>query len=390
MRPADIPVRSLVFSALLFFGGAFTFWLLRPWGIQSGDYEEYIEVKRYGWHQPIYHLREPGSVLLWQSMAWGARRIVDGDSSLRELEPDERRRGFSLMGAFSGGLFLVFLAAFLREAPPASAARGGLAAAVVLVSAITMTFIGHFEFYAPLYAGLMLFYWLLARYFQEPTPRKFAALVAGLVVAVTMHRAAVFQMPALALIWLRPGRPLRLSRPSQDQIVALLLGLIVVCSLHFGPVLWAMTPKSTILVYEDYNWLPELITPLTQGWADYVAENSKLGSYHLFTFGSRAHWEHFLFFVGIASPLGLPVVVALRKRVRGGLALILLGASICGWAWAFVWHPHLGFGDWDLFVNPGLPTNLLAAWLILKGSPAEGSGGARGPRDSIQPQRERP
>lgn len=374
MRPFDIPVRSLLFSLLLFLGGALTFWLLRPWGVQSGDHEEYVEVERYGWHQPIYHLREPGSVLLWQSTAWGARRLIDGDSSIRTLDPEERRRGFSLMGAFSGGLFLVFLAAFLREGPPVSAARGGLAAAVVMVSAITMTFIGHFEFYAPLYAGLMFFYWQLARYFREPNHKRFVAVVVGLVVAVTMHRAAVFQMPALALLWLRPGRPLRLERPTQPQVTALLIAVIVMCVLHFGPVLWAMTPRASILIYEDYNWLPELITPLTQGWADYVAENSKLGSYHLFTFGSRAHWEHFLFFVGIASPLGVPAVLLLRRGIGRGLSAVLLGAALCGWAWALVWHPHLGFGDWDLFINPGLPTNLLAAWLILKAGDPESSG----------------
>ncbi len=356
----------LVFSVLLFFGGSATFWLLRSFAIQSGDYKEYVEEKRYGWRQPIYHLREPGSVFLWQALSWGSRRIVEGETGFRELSAEERTRGFDLLGALSGGLFLVFLAGFLREAIPGSMVRGAIGAAAVLTSAITFTFIGHIEFYAPLYAGLMLYYWLVVRYLREPSHRRFIGLLFGLVVAVTMHRAAVFQVPGLAVLWLRPGRPVRWSRPTQDQTVALLVAFIAICVLHFGPVLWSMLSEGSILVYEDYNWLPELITPLTQGWADYVQENSKLGSYHLFTFGSRAHWEHFLFFLGVASPLGLPLVLGLRRKIDAGIGLFLLCSALCGWLWAFVWHPHLGFGDWDLFANPGLPTNLLAAWLVIQ------------------------
>lgn len=373
MSPSDRRIPSWLAALALFVVGAAAFWLLRPLAVQSGDYREYSEQKRYGWDLPIYHIREPGSVLLWQACAWGSRRLVSGGGEIGAmLDEAERRRGFDLLGAFSGGAFVVFLGAFIRDARPRSRVRAAAAAAVVLTSAITWTFVGHIEFYAPFYAGLMFFYWRVARYFREPSDRAFFWMILGAWVAVGMHRVALFHLPALALMWLKPGRPLAIARPTRHQATVMLSLLIAACVAHFVPIFSAAALGARIAVFEDYNWLPELITPLTQGWADYVQAHSKLGSYHLFTFGSLAHAQHFLFFVAIASPLGLPVAILYRKAIRDAGARFLLAASILGWIWALVWHPHLGYGDWDLFANPGLPTNLLAAWLLLGGAGGTG------------------
>lgn len=364
------PASAAVFYALVLLLGTLAFWALRDLGVQSGDYLEYSEEKRYGFDQAIYHVREPGAVLLWQACAWGSRWMATGEwFAPALLSTEERQRGFNLLGALSGGVFLALLAAFVNDASAGASGRAVLAASAVLVSAITWTFVGHVEFYAPLYAGLMLYYWRAGRFFRDPSNRNFAWLIVGAGVAVIMHRSAVFQLPALALAWLAAAHPLRAVRPAREQTLILLVAVIVLCLLHFVPIFAVMAFDAPILVFEDYNWLPELITPLTRGWADYVAEHSKLGSYHLFTFGSRAHWEHFFFFLAVASPLGFPLVLLNRRRIRDRWTAFLLASALCGWLWAFIWHPHLGYGDWDLFVNPGLPTNLLAATLVLAGPP---------------------
>jgi hypothetical protein len=355
-----------VFYVLIFAAGALGFWSLRDHAIQSGDYEEYSEEKRYSRDTPIYHIREPGAVLLWQAFAWGSRGWLQGHGALwGMLTPEDRTRGFDLLGAFCGGWFLVFLAAFIRGAEAASAGRKALAAVIVIASAITWTFIGHIEFYAPLYAALMFFYWRASRFFLAPGERTFFWMILAACIAVTMHRVALFHMPAVALVWLRSVRPLRWQRPTTPELKVVLGFIIAVCLLHAAAVL-AGTMSSRVLVFEDYNWLPELITPMTQGWADYVRENSRLGSTHKFLFGSFAHASHFFFFVMVASPLGVPTLVLLRRQIRGDWPRFLLVAAATAWVWAIFWHPHLSYGDWNLFVNPGLPTNLLAATLVLK------------------------
>lgn len=372
MRASRSTAAAAALYAVLFIAGAGGFWALRGHGIQSGDYLEYSEDKRYGFDRPIYHLREPGAVFLWQACAWGSRWIATGDwFGPALLSAPERQRGFDLLGALSGGVFLALLAAFVADASPRLGARTPLAAVAVLASALTWTFAGHIEFYAPLYAGLLFYYWRAGRYFRHPSNRNFAWMIASAGVAVTMHRAALFQLPALALVWLDPKRPFRPSSPTREQALTLLAAIILLCLLHFIPIFSYVAFDAPILVFEDYNWLPELITPLTQGWADYVAAHSRLGSYHLFTFGSRAHWEHFLFFVAVASPLGLPLVILYRRSIRDRWTRFLLLSAAAGWLWAFVWHPHLGYGDWDLFANPGLPTNLLAATLLLRAPSAD-------------------
>jgi hypothetical protein len=359
---------------LIFAAGALGSWSLRGFAVQSGDHAEYSQEKRYSRDVPIYHIREPGAVLLWQAFAWGSRGVMHGrDSMWGMLTPEDRARGFDLLGAFCGGLFLVFLAAYIRGAPSASGGRKALAAAVVLFSAITWTFVGHIEFYAPLYAGLMFFYWRASRHFLAPSERTFFWMILAAWAAVAMHRVALFHLPALALVWAGSARPLRWIRPTQTQVVVVLGFVIVACVTHVIPVFVAAAFNAPILVFEDYNWLPELITPMTQGWAEYVRENSRLGSSHKFLFGSYAHASHFFFFVMVASPLGVPVAILLRRQIRGRWPGFLLAAAAAGWLWAIFWHPHLSYGDWDLFVNPGLPTNLLAASLIL-GETAEKRG----------------
>lgn len=354
---------------LIYLAAASFAWGLRDSGIQSGDYVEYSETVRYGMKKPFFHIREPGAVALWQAFAWGTRAVrADEDTPPIGLTPEERIIGFGLLGAFSAGWFAVFAAAFLLEFSIGPNPRTFLAVAVLAVSSITWTFVGHIEFYAPYYAALMGFYWTVARYARRRSPANLILLLAGAWLALFMHRAALFHLPGLLIFWLRPASKFRLRKPSEEERLPLLLFVIFVCFSHTIPIASAMF-GAPLLVFEDYNWLPELLTPFTQGWADYVVENSKLGSSHLFTFGSLDHAKHFFFFVLISAPLGAPIALASFRRVGDSgrpdrRAFALAAASV--WVWALFWHPHLGYGDWDLFSQGGLPTNLLAVACLLE------------------------
>jgi|GEM_PF-2143481 len=385
---------------LIFAAGAVGCWLLRPWAIQGGDWLLYVDEVLFAHRRPIFSLREPGSTWLWQGMAWTVHVVDEGffrDDPLSERsityrnlfkQPKFKKRdfprrgpvrfltqgqiavGFDLLGALSGGAYLALLAAFLRDLGPASMARRSLAAVVVLTSAVTWNFVGHIEYYAPLHPALLFFYWRALVYLRGPTPRAFAWLIAAAWITVFIHRVAVFHLPALAVIFLAPAGRWGPRRPTRGESLVMLTALITTCALHAAAVLMASAiGRGPFLVIADYNWLPELITPFSEEWRQYVIDHSRIGSIPIYTFGSASHWNHFFFFIAVSSPLGLPIVVARARRLRRPEEIFLAAAAASAWLWAFFWHPHLGLLDWDLFSNPGIPTNLLAAALLVRDRP---------------------
>lgn len=379
----------------LFMSADLVTWVSKGVCVPGGDDREYLNDKIYGNPVVIYHVREPGAVSVWQATAWamhawsgpwahreGIRRLqtlltripgaLEADASWfsRErsegtLDPPARMLAFALVGSLSAGLFAVFAAAFMGQLGPIRAPRG-LAAAVALASGATvLVFINHAEFYAPLYAALALFYWRAAAYFRARTLVNFSLLIASALIAVTMHRVAVFHMPALIVIF-RADAPNRLRLPDHFEATVILLAVIAAAMAHIVPITLASLDIWKIYVIEDYNWLPELITPIGDGWAGYVANHSKLGATPLFTLGSLEHWKHFLFFLAISSPVALLFLVFGLRRPRSDLERFLIIGAACAWVWAFLWHPHKGYADWDLFCNGAVPLNFLAAAVILR------------------------
>jgi len=233
----------------------------------------------------------------------------------------------------------------------------------------TFTFFRHIELYAPLMAALMVMYLLAARHLCRGSAQGW--VWAGFALAATVHRAALFTLPAFWVLR-RPDPGARWWRADPAMVrgfTAAVLALAIphiVIELGYVITLGSTRPHNWPVPMEATNWLPELLTPLTQAQAEFVRANSQMGSFHLFTFGTLEHWKHFLFFVLASAPVGAPVALLLARRVETRLEKFLALAALCGWAWALVWHPHQSYGDWDLFSNPGLATNLLAAMLATK------------------------
>jgi hypothetical protein len=258
------------------------------------------------------------------------------------------------------------LMGFLLEIRPELSWRHAIALTVVLASAASWVFFKHFEFYAPLYAALAFVAWMGARYLRAPYFRKFIWLIAAFFIAANMHRVALFYLPALALVFRDSKSARGFRKPEQREIAVMAAAVLAAALLHAVPVYLASIDAWKALVLEDYNRVSELLTPFTQSWADYASETSRLGAVHRFTFGSIEHWKHFFFFMLAGSPLALPVIAAFARRIKSQREKFLLLMAICGWVWALFWHPHLGYGDWDLFCNPAVATNLLAASLIVR------------------------
>ncbi len=372
IRPARMRRAAILFivAVVVFASATAIFHRATALRLEGGDSQLYSGSYGLTFSEPrlLYHVREPGAVWVFQATHALVRK--PGENRLEAV-----RRSFEWMSAWCGGAFAV-LACF--HALTQAATRAGRTVTFLLAFAgiYTFVFFGHIELYAPLIAALMLLWLAAGLHFRRGLPAGW--VWAAWVLAVTVHRASLFYFPALYfLVPRREGA--RLRRPNRSFLVAfscaalglaiphILIELGYVASVHGWRIPFSFMPMET------YNWLPELLTPLTQTQADYVRANSQLGSFHWFTFGSAGHWKHFGYFLSTAAPLGVPLIVLLGRRLRGDGEKFFAAAAVCGWAWAFVWHPHMSYNDWDLFTHAGLVTNLLAAGLVVRRM-EEGSG----------------
>ena len=89
---------------------------------------------------------------------------------------------------------------------------------------------------------------------------------------------------------------------------------------------------------------------------------------HWFTFFSQAHLEikvYFFFISGLFGlPLGWPLVLLLYRRLTSTFHIYLLLNALVGLLWFIVWHPDLGWIDWDLFSQPKIPLHFLVGLLL--------------------------
>jgi hypothetical protein len=362
-RAARKFITDILRHAAIFAGGILICRLLVPFQLEGGDTGTYLN-PIYGstmtTRDLVFHTREPGCVWSFQL----AYALVGRDA------PEWREgviRAFTWMSVVSGGVFAVLASAFARVVASTPWRRVG-AFALVLGGAYVFLFFGHREMYAPFVASMMGFY--LCAALHSNARCGIGTVWAAFALAATMHRVALVFLPAMW--WLLPAPPSgRWRRPTAPWMTGALLAIIflaltaVAFQLMYmfrGTLAMKLLPQ--VIVMETYNWLPELLTPLTKAQMDYVRANSQLGSFHLFTLGSRDHLRHVAFFILTGAPAGVALAAARIRLMRGQLCQFLAACSLCGWVWVVLWHPHRSYHDWDLFAQTGLAVNALAAVLL--------------------------
>ncbi|PKO19399.1 hypothetical protein CVU37_04195 [candidate division BRC1 bacterium HGW-BRC1-1] len=366
MTPPPKPDKRTILGAAIFFflGSVAFFHALTPLRLMGGDTEIYLS--NYGKvltsSRLIYHVREPGAVWLLQIIF----AVMKGFKDSEIITAAFLARGFEHLSTICGGVFVLGAVAFadrLSSRPWDKLATFGLTCGGIYF----WLFPGHIELYAPLLMALIFLF--LAALAVTRVGANPAWAWAALIVAATMHRVALVYVPAFYFLlppprWPRRIRPISKKFLVQGSVATLAILLPHILLLATYLLHWQQVRP---LPMELTNWLPELVTPLTQAQLEYVRTHSQMGSFHLFTLGSLAHWQHFLIFILISAPAGLVVLLLHGNRLRQSddFQKFLITAAVCGWTWAFVWHPHRSYGDWDLFCHPGLATNLLAATLLV-------------------------
>lgn len=73
-------------------------------------------------------------------------------------------------------------------------------------------------------------------------------------------------------------------------------------------------------------------------------------------------------------PVGWPIVLVFWRWIDTDYLRYLLMNASFGLCWFVVWHPDLGWIDWDLFSQPGIPLHMLVGVLLLRVASGRGRG----------------
>ena len=336
-----------LWAVVVFITGSGVFFLLRGLAIPGGDtillVGEGWDYWQYLWHSEklIYYAREPlAHLIVLKLYQW------TGDIPL----------AFQILSALSGGVYLVLML---------SISRRPVFLAINFCSVTIFLFIGHLEYYGPICVALTLYLWTLVKALQPDPKVGPVHVAAALCLAWFCHNMVIFYAPLV--VWLlvaRSGERWRRrrgwSRRQWEWALGIVIGAFV---LHTLPSLINLFDTSWILYILKSQKPYELIIPPTQGLADAIYARSQTGIFFHFTLFEWAHVKLFLFFWVISAPLGLLLLILMRKRIQSDAARMLVTAFVISVAWTFVWHPQSLHLDWDLFCLGAIPVNLLAGGL---------------------------
>lgn len=209
---------------------------------------------------------------------------------------------------------------------------------------------------------MVLWLFLLTRCVERRSGARPWHVAPAFMVALACHKIMFFLAPAMLLLFMDSDGRLFQGRSRAEVarfLTTLILGLLI---LQIPNILYGFGVKG-VLVSHLNNPILELLT-LPKFLADPVAGRSQEGAFQLFYFGSLAHFRYFFGFLFLAAPLAFFALCAqaIRRRISWGNPLVI--AAGCGLIWAFLWHPHMGWRDWDLFAMAFIPLNLWAATAI--------------------------
>ncbi len=302
----------------------------------AGDGSHMAHLAQEGWyvtmhsvltsivHRLVYLIFEP----IWQMM-------VDNDGFwlFHFLNIDEAIPGWYALAASSAlaGAIAIQVLAMIRFHP--------LFLSINIFSGSFLVFMGEVENYAWVNLFLLLTFLAVERYLKGEW-RLWPAMTFYFAAAL-FHGLAFFYFPPLLWIIIKK------KEYSPFEFFIPFLGYISLYLLF-----------NILLPHEGINITHERLVPFFH--------LSRKG--HFFTFMT---WEHLIIkahFHRVASflsiPIEWPLLLLMRKQINTDFKRYLLYCSLTGLAWHTIWHPDLGYLDWDLFSQIYIPLHVLLGILI--------------------------
>lgn len=205
-----------------------------------------------------------------------------------------------------------------------------------------------------------------------------------------------------AFIWIEPF--LQKRAPAWPALTCFFLAVSahMLALFYLPPLLWLIRRRTDVKPWELAAPLFVFLAFSTLGNALLPHEGIELSLtrlvplFHIerkdqwFTFFSRAHLEiktYYLFKAGIFFlPLGWPIVLILRRKIDSPFKRFLLHCAVIGFIWNTLWHPDMGWRDWDLFSQAAIPLHFLVGELLADQFPLKSGhpGGEAPPASSSQ------
>ncbi len=333
--------KSFLVYSLIFILFSLIFFSLHEYRKPGGDSGQMVElVSAYPRYQ--YYYRSPGIFMLHQTIYF-----LFKDYGLSGKD------AIAISSSTAGGVFAACILSFSSHP---------LFLIVNFFSGIIYIFMGHLENYGWVNALLALFFILGIKYTKGRI--QFVYVVAAWVLASFMHMLAIFYFPALLYLFLMPSfspdfsnkegkKKIRFNLPAKSDIEhSLVVFVVFILMITLLPM-----------------FMRERVMMLDVGSLRLVPLFKITNPRHYFTMFSAAHFKMVFFFISQASVLGIPLLILLSGKIRENYHYFVLIGFICGFLWAFIWHPDMGQGDWDLFGSFAIPLNLLVGILIAEKIP---------------------
>lgn len=322
--------KQILIFILLFTISTLVFYNLKGFRREGGDSGQMVNLVDAS-NDFQYYYRSPGIFILYQSIFFSLHKHgLNGEKVI------------AITSSLAGGFFICVLLLI---------SRNPIFLLLNIFSGIVFIFMGHLENYAWVNALLALMYLLGMKYLEGKVRFHFIVLV--WVIACFMHMLAVFFMPVILYLFVNPNKENALSHrdnlisklnlPSKPEIEKSLIFLIsFLLIIIFAPIV-----------------LRNRVIMLDVGSLRLVPLFKITNPRHYFTMFSLGHIQMMFYFISNASLIGIPLLILLAYRIKTPVHIMLLIGFLCGILWAFVWHPDMGYGDWDLFSSFAIPLNLL-------------------------------
>lgn len=325
-------LQQILVAGAVFFAFSGLFFALRPYAIPGGDSEEVCLFASSP--QFMFYFRSPLVVFLHQLLykllnpaGWSAKETIALGSSI------------------AGGLYVVALTHI----------SSNLSFLLFnLLSPFIFIFVSHVEHYAWVNMCLTWFIYYIYRFLNQRSSLIPATIC--FVLASAFHNLALFYLPALFVVAFTVKR--------QNHRL----------KIDWHPFLTLKQIKVVLLIFTGYfllmSILPLIFSTSVRGLD--VGKERLCPLFHnpnpVRFYFTMFQWEHFammLYFIKMSSPAGLPVIIILAPwLLRGRFYFFLLIMTLCGLGWAFLWHPDMGYPDWDLFGSFAIPANILAGLML--------------------------
>ncbi|GEM_PF-3521855 len=276
---------------------------------------------------------------------------------------------FRWLGLICGAGYIFFMLGIIKRLTNRRDLRL-LLTIVVVGTPLVQVFCRHYEVYAPTYMLLAAFWYVVVRYYKNPSTKKIWVLAALIILNIKFHITGLVLVPITLLIVIYHTRGLKDLKEGISWRSIFRKAVVPMYAL--GAFVYVFVTKSVFgpRKFEADTFLDAIFLPISS------KDPAPLDRYNLFSISHIFDYFSMLFVWSAAAILVIAVLFFLRKetlKLKHPLVQITGYAMLLYLPLFFVFNPLYSMpGDWDIMGIPGI--TLIVFVIALVGTRAEISG----------------